>query len=50
MRYGTLPLEEQLVVTDKLNEHHAKLLARSMETMVGVLGNVIQGLEEKIEH
>lgn len=50
MRYGALPLEEQLAVTSELNEHHAELAARGMETMVGVLGSVIQGLDEKIEH
>lgn len=32
MRYGALPLEEHLAVTSKLNEHHADLLARGMET------------------
>jgi hypothetical protein len=50
MRYRALSLEEQLGVTSKLNEHHAELLARGMETMVGVLGSVIQGLDEKVEH
>lgn len=50
MRYGALPLEDQLAVTSELNEHHAELVARGMETMAGILGNVIQGLDDKTEH
>lgn len=48
MRYGALPLEEQLAVTSKLNEHHADLVAMSTETMVGVLGSVLQGLDDHL--
>jgi hypothetical protein len=50
MRYGALSMEEQLTMTSELNDDHAKLLAGSMETTVGVLGSVIQGLDEKIGH
>lgn len=50
MRYGALPLEEQLAITSTLNEDHAELLTRGMETMAGVLGNVIHGLDERLEH
>lgn len=50
MRYGALPLEEQLAVTNKLNDDHAELLTRGMETMAGVLGSVIRGLDERLEH
>jgi hypothetical protein len=50
LRYGELPLEEQLAITSKLNDHHAQLLTKGMETMAGVLGNIIQGLDEIISH
>ena len=50
MRYGALPLEELLAVTNKLNDDHAELLTRGMETMAGVLGQVIRGLDEPLEH
>ncbi len=50
MRYGALPLEDQLAVTNKFNDVHGELLTRGMETMAGVLGNVIQGLDERLEH
>ena len=50
MRYGALALEEQLAVTSKLNDDHAELLTRGMETMGGVLGNIIRGLDERLEH
>lgn len=50
MRYGALPLDEQLAITSKLNADHAELLTRGMETMAGILGNVIRGLDERLEH
>lgn len=50
MRYGALPLEEKLAVTSKLNDDHAELVTRGMETMAGVLGNVVRSLDERFEH
>lgn len=52
MKYGELPLQDRLAMTyvDELNDQQAELVTKGMETMVGVLGNVIQGLDEKIEH
>ena len=43
-----MALEEQLMVTSKLNDDHAELLTRGMETMGGVLGNIIRGLDERL--
>jgi hypothetical protein len=51
-KYGELPLEEPFAVTfsEELNDQQLELVINGMETMVGVLGSVIQGLDEKIEH
>ena len=51
-KYGELPLEERLsmVQTNDLNEQQCQLVVKGMETMVGVLGGVIQGLDDKISH
>ena len=52
MHYGALPLEEILATTSsgKPNEQQAELMAKGMVTMVGVLGNVMQGLDEQVSH
>ena len=34
----------------ELSEQQTELLMDGIETLVGVLGNVIQGLDEKTEH
>jgi hypothetical protein len=51
-KHGELPLEEPFAVTfaEELNDQQLELVINGMETMVGVLGSVIQGLDEKIEH
>ncbi|WP_175443893.1 hypothetical protein [Nitrosospira sp. Nsp13] len=48
-----MPLQHRLVMTyaaDELNDQQNELVTKGMETMVGVLGSVIQGLDDKIEH
>lgn len=52
MQYGELPLDATLATTHsgKPNDQQAELVAKGMETMVGVLGGVIQGFGEKISH
>ncbi|PTR14477.1 hypothetical protein C8R31_106150 [Nitrosospira sp. Nsp2] len=52
IKYGELPLDDGLVAADwdKLNDQQDELVVRGMETLVGVLGSVIQGLDEKTEH
>lgn len=48
-----MPLQDRLVmtyVTDELNDQQNEVVTKGMETLVGVLGSVIQGLEEKTEH
>ena len=52
MKYGELPLQDRLAMTyaNELDDQHNDLVTKGMETMVGVLGSVIQGLDEKIEH
>ncbi|SCY17315.1 hypothetical protein SAMN05216308_10546 [Nitrosospira sp. Nsp13] len=53
MKYGEMPLQHRLVMTyaaDELNDQQNELVTKGMETMVGVLGSVIQGLDDKIEH
>ncbi len=52
MIYGELPLQDRLTMTysNELNVQQNELVTKGMETMAGVLGSVIQGLDEKIEH
>jgi hypothetical protein len=35
---------------DQLSDQQAELVVEGMETLVGVLGNVIQGPEQKTAH
>jgi hypothetical protein len=50
MEYGELPLDITLTATHtgKPNQDQVELLAKGMETMAGVLGNVMQGFEDKL--
>lgn len=52
IRYGELPLDETSATTGSstLSNQQADLVTKGLETMVGVLGSVIQGLDEKISH
>ena len=52
MQYGALPLDVTLATTYSgiPNDQQADLVAKGMETMMGVLGSVIQGFDEKISH
>jgi len=52
MIYGELPLQDRLAMTyaNDLNDQQNELVTKGMETMAGILGSVIQGLDEKIEH
>lgn len=53
MKYGEMPLQDRLAMTyvaDELNDQQNELVTRGMETMVRVLGSVIQGLDDKTEH
>ena len=51
-KFGYLHLDETLGLldTDTPNQEQADLLARGMETMVGVLGGIVQGFEPKPQH
>lgn len=52
MKYGELPLGDGIFIAGQveLNDQQAELVAEGMETLVGVLGSVIQGLDKKTEH
>lgn len=53
MKYGEMPLQDRLVMTyvaEELNDQQNELVTRGMETLVGVLGSIIQGLDDKTEH
>jgi hypothetical protein len=52
MQYGELPLGAILAATSSgnANDQQVELTVKGMETMVGVLGSVIQGFEDKISH
>lgn len=49
LRYGALPLDDTLVALSapEPNDAQAELLTRGMETLVGLLGNVLSGLGEE---
>jgi hypothetical protein len=51
-RYGELPLEDQLsmIVTDDINDQQAELVIDGMETLAGMMGTVIEGMDQKVEH
>jgi hypothetical protein len=52
MKYGELPLDDGMFMADlgELSEQQAQLIVEGMQTLVGVLGSVIRGLDEKTEH
>lgn len=52
MQYGALPLDETLATTSsgKPNDQQAELVAKGMEVMVGMMGNVMQGFEKQMSH
>lgn len=49
MKFGELPLEETLAMIgmSKPNADQLELMANGMETLVGVLGNVVMGLGQE---
>ena len=48
MKFGELPLEETLAMVniDKPNAEQTDMLVCGMENLLGVLGNVVMGLDE----
>ena len=50
LRYGALPLDGQLTLTSQFNGDQEELVIRGMETLAGILGTVIRGLDERLEH
>jgi hypothetical protein len=52
MIYGELPMQDRLAMTyaNDLNDQQNALVTKGMQTMAGMLGSVIHGLDEKIEH
>jgi predicted metalloenzyme YecM len=52
LQYGSLPLHKTLAMTyaDEPNEAQVEMLNKGMENLVGVLGGVIQGFEQKTSH
>ena len=51
-KYGQLPLDESLAMAyaDKPNQAQLDLMARGLETLVGVLGGIVQGFDEKTSY
>ena len=51
-KYGQLPLDETLAMleAEEPNQEQLELMTKGMETMVGVLGSLIQGFEPKAPH
>ncbi|WP_296891795.1 hypothetical protein [Thiobacillus sp.] len=47
--YGEVPLDDTLAILDapEPNDEQLELMATGMETLVGVLGNVLSGLGEE---
>lgn len=52
MKYGALLLDEVLATTQsgKPNDQQAELMAKGTETLVGMLGNVMQGFDKQVSH
>lgn len=52
LKYGMLPLDEALdaAYADVPNDEQLKLVTKGMETLVGVLGGIVQGFEPKVGH
>lgn len=52
MTFGELPLDATLATTatGKPNDLQAELVAKGMQAMVGVLGGLLQGLEDRVSH
>lgn len=50
--HGTLPLDETLAMayTEEPNQAQIDLMTKGMETMVGVLGGIVQGFESNPRH
>lgn len=48
MKYGELPLEETLAMIniEKPNAEQTDMLVNGMENLVGLLGNVVMGIDE----
>jgi len=48
MKYGDLPLDEQLAMIDidKPNAEQTQMLANGMTNLIGLLGNVVMGINE----
>ena len=51
-KYGQLPLDETLAMaySDEPNQAQLDLMARGLETLVGVLGGIVQGFDERSSH
>lgn len=49
MKYGDLPLEETLAMidADRPNAEQTEMLVSGMETLVGVLGSVVMGIDQE---
>lgn len=50
--HGALALDETLVMdyAEEPNQAQIDLMTRGMETLVGVLGGIVQGFEENQKH
>lgn len=48
MKYGDLPLDDQLAMIDieKPNAEQTEMLVNGMTNLVGLLGNVVMGINE----
>ncbi len=49
MKYGELPLNETLAMIDmdKPNSEQTQMLVNGMETLIGVLGNIVMGIGQE---
>lgn len=50
--HGALPLDEtlEMAYAEEPNQAQIDLMSRGMETMVGVLGGIVQGFDPKPSH
>lgn len=52
LTFGSLPMDATHAVAyaDEPNDAQIEMLTKGMESLVGVLGGIVQGLDEKTNH
>ena len=51
-KYGSVPLDEtlEMAYAEEPNNKQFELMTRGLETLIGILGGIVQGLDSKPNH